>query len=195
MSGPSNRAARATYHPGGYGVSEGLVRARRPFRTSNAITGVVIMGFAVSVYLYSIRAVSQDDFSDVEAPTPQQKLQMTSIEDDRRAKEQAKLDRLGVAALDTGLASQVPEMQDVRGALAQSDNRFAKQLSAGFDSTSSSSTITSQDIAGMTVWERMIGSFGGRGSDSSLIAGAPPVDQLGRVGQSNAAQPQGRRLV
>ncbi|UZJ53404.1 hypothetical protein CBS101457_002724 [Exobasidium rhododendri] len=54
-----------SYHPGGYGVSEGLKRARRPFLVKNILTGGVIMSFAVGVYWYSISKVRQDDFSDL----------------------------------------------------------------------------------------------------------------------------------
>ncbi|KAK4053859.1 hypothetical protein OIV83_001515 [Microbotryomycetes sp. JL201] len=160
MSGPNSRAAKATYHPGGYGVSEGLMRARKPFRTANAITGLAIMGFAVSVYLYSIRAVSQDDFSDVEAPTAEQKMSMTSIEDERRTREQQKLDRLGgLSALDTGLASQTREVKEARDAVQDKlgQSTLAQRL------TTKTGTAADADVSGMTVWERMLGSFGGRG--------------------------------
>lgn len=47
-----------SYHPGGYGVSEGLKRARRPFIVRNIVTGGAIAAFAVSVYWYSISKVS-----------------------------------------------------------------------------------------------------------------------------------------
>ncbi|PWN89270.1 hypothetical protein FA10DRAFT_231820 [Acaromyces ingoldii] len=59
------RSTHASYHPGGYGVSEGLKRARRPFAVRNAVTGSAIMAFAVGVYWYSISKVKQDDFSDL----------------------------------------------------------------------------------------------------------------------------------
>ncbi|EPQ30583.1 uncharacterized protein PFL1_02107 [Pseudozyma flocculosa PF-1] len=59
------RSTHATYHPKGYGVSEGLKRARRPYLVKNIVTGSLIMGFAVGVYLYSISKVKQDDFSDL----------------------------------------------------------------------------------------------------------------------------------
>jgi cytochrome c oxidase assembly factor 3 len=41
------RSTHATYHPDGYGVSEGLKRARRPFLLRNAVTGGAILGFVV----------------------------------------------------------------------------------------------------------------------------------------------------
>ncbi|KAH0840166.1 hypothetical protein J3R83DRAFT_1149 [Lanmaoa asiatica] len=47
-------------------MSPGLLRARAPFRLQNAITGLVLAGFATAVWTYSIRAVKQDDFSDVD---------------------------------------------------------------------------------------------------------------------------------
>lgn len=47
-------------------MSPGLQRARAPFRFRNAITGLVLAGFGVSVWAYSISAVKQDDFSDVD---------------------------------------------------------------------------------------------------------------------------------
>lgn len=47
-------------------MSPGLLRARAPFRIQNAITGLVLAGFATAVWAYSIRAVKQDDFSDVD---------------------------------------------------------------------------------------------------------------------------------
>ncbi|KDN37372.1 hypothetical protein K437DRAFT_229229, partial [Tilletiaria anomala UBC 951] len=59
------RSTHETYHPNGYGVSEGLKRARRPFFARNAITGLAIVGFAGGVYYYSISKVKQDDFSDL----------------------------------------------------------------------------------------------------------------------------------
>lgn len=54
------RSTHASYHPKGYGVSEGLKRARKPYRMRNAVTGVIIMGFAASVYFYSISKVRTD---------------------------------------------------------------------------------------------------------------------------------------
>ncbi|GAA6057456.1 hypothetical protein JCM3770_000770 [Rhodotorula araucariae] len=88
-SGLSGRQARATYHPGGYGVSEGLKRARRPFRTRNFVTGTLIFGFAASVYFYSIRAVAQDDFSDLDQPlSDEQRKSLTSIEQSKRDRDE-----------------------------------------------------------------------------------------------------------
>ncbi|KAK1226679.1 hypothetical protein PQX77_010322 [Marasmius sp. AFHP31] len=47
-------------------MSPGLRRARQPFLVRNIITGLVLGSFAVGVYTYSIRAVRQDDFDDLD---------------------------------------------------------------------------------------------------------------------------------
>ena len=47
-------------------MSPGLKRAREPFKLRNTLTGVVLAGFAVGVWAYSIGAVKQDDFGDVD---------------------------------------------------------------------------------------------------------------------------------
>lgn len=47
-------------------MSPGLKRAREPFRIPNALTGFVLGAFAVGVYSYSIYAVKQDEFEDLD---------------------------------------------------------------------------------------------------------------------------------
>jgi len=47
-------------------MSPGLLRARAPFRARNAITGVTIAALVVGVWAYSIAAVKQDSFADVD---------------------------------------------------------------------------------------------------------------------------------
>ncbi|KAI0053692.1 hypothetical protein FA95DRAFT_1579337 [Auriscalpium vulgare] len=47
-------------------MSPGLLRAREPYRVKNAITGLIIFGFAVGTWAYSLRAVKQDTFDDVD---------------------------------------------------------------------------------------------------------------------------------
>ncbi|KAI0353099.1 hypothetical protein OH77DRAFT_1459108 [Trametes cingulata] len=59
------KTARQSYRPRNL-MSPGLKRAREPFRLRNAITGVLLAGFAVGVWAYSIGAVKQDVFDDVD---------------------------------------------------------------------------------------------------------------------------------
>jgi len=72
-------------------MSPGLLRARAPFRVRNAITGVTIAALVVGVWAYSIAAVKQDSFADVDeearilsASGSTQNIK--SIEDEERTK-------------------------------------------------------------------------------------------------------------
>ena len=47
-------------------MSAGLMRAREPYRVKNAVTGFAIGSFIVGVWLYSMSAVKQDNFDDVD---------------------------------------------------------------------------------------------------------------------------------
>jgi cytochrome c oxidase assembly factor 3 len=47
-------------------MSAGLMRAREPYRVKNAVTGLAIGSFIVGVWLYSMSAVKQDNFDDVD---------------------------------------------------------------------------------------------------------------------------------
>ncbi|GAA6016910.1 hypothetical protein JCM11491_006910 [Sporobolomyces phaffii] len=159
----STREAKQSYHPKGYGVSEGLKRARAPFRTRNAIVGLGLSGFMFSVYLYSIRAVAQDDFADLQAPTEEQRRNTVSIEDERRNRELLKGQQLDVAA---------PPVAASASPLVPAQARPAAN----------------------GIFARLRDTFGGRGSDSQLVWGAPPVDRIGRIERAEEA-PITRRIV
>lgn len=47
-------------------MSPGLRRAREPFRIRNALTGIALGVFAVGIWAYSISAVKQDVFDDID---------------------------------------------------------------------------------------------------------------------------------
>ncbi|KAG6812945.1 hypothetical protein H0H92_015265 [Tricholoma furcatifolium] len=60
------KTVNQSYRPKAGTMSPGLQRARAPFRMRNAITGVVLGAFAAGVWAYSISAVKQDVFDDVD---------------------------------------------------------------------------------------------------------------------------------
>ena len=66
-----------------------MARARLPFRARNAVTGAVIASFVVGVWAYSISAVKQDVFDDIDeqarAMGPGEKRAKMSIEDEIKA--------------------------------------------------------------------------------------------------------------
>ncbi|RFU34350.1 hypothetical protein B7463_g1979, partial [Scytalidium lignicola] len=59
---------RSSYYDKNYKQSPALIRARRPYLVKNALTGVGIFAFAIGVYSYTMSAVSQDEFEDVQVP-------------------------------------------------------------------------------------------------------------------------------
>ena len=73
-------------------MSPGLMRAREPFRLRNALTGLLLGGFAVSIWAYSMRAVKQDSFEDVDEEARElaaagEAEQVKSLEDEARERE------------------------------------------------------------------------------------------------------------
>ncbi|KAJ3490726.1 hypothetical protein NLI96_g1206 [Meripilus lineatus] len=62
----SRKDVNSSYRPKSNVMSPGLQRARAPFRFRNALTGGILASFAVGVWAYSLSAVAQDDFSDVD---------------------------------------------------------------------------------------------------------------------------------
>ncbi|PUU84308.1 hypothetical protein B9Z19DRAFT_1070032 [Tuber borchii] len=59
---------RSTYYEPDQRQGASLIRARKPFLIKNVITGLVMFGITASIYVYTIRAVSQDEFEDVKVP-------------------------------------------------------------------------------------------------------------------------------
>ncbi|KAF9534623.1 hypothetical protein CPB83DRAFT_830819 [Crepidotus variabilis] len=60
------REAAKSYRPKAGTMSPGLKRAREPYRLKNAVVGIALGAFAVGVWAYSISAVKQDVFDDVD---------------------------------------------------------------------------------------------------------------------------------
>ncbi|KAJ5242483.1 uncharacterized protein N7469_000810 [Penicillium citrinum] len=65
----------STYYGKDYRAGAALLRARRPFLVKNAITGFGLFAFTIGVYAYTIRAVGQEEFSDVQIPDTPSKPQ------------------------------------------------------------------------------------------------------------------------
>lgn len=67
---------RSSYYTRDYLASPALLRARRPYLLRNTLTGFGIFTFVIGVYAYTIKAVAQDEFSDVVVPdTPREQAQ------------------------------------------------------------------------------------------------------------------------
>ncbi|KAI1328386.1 hypothetical protein F5Y16DRAFT_398554 [Xylariaceae sp. FL0255] len=48
--------------------SPALIRARKPYLVKNAVVGTLVASVAIGVYIYTIKAVGQDEFDDVKVP-------------------------------------------------------------------------------------------------------------------------------
>ncbi|KAF8961068.1 hypothetical protein BDZ97DRAFT_1664914 [Flammula alnicola] len=60
------KEAQKSYRPVAGSMSPGLKRAREPYRLKNALLGITLGAFAVGIWAYSISAVKQDVFDDVD---------------------------------------------------------------------------------------------------------------------------------
>ncbi|KAI0995737.1 hypothetical protein K3495_g12444 [Podosphaera aphanis] len=60
---------RSSYYDKNYRQSAALIRARRPYIVKNALSGLALFAFTMGVYSWTIKAVSQDEFEDVEVPS------------------------------------------------------------------------------------------------------------------------------
>ncbi|KAI9831386.1 MAG: hypothetical protein M1826_003559 [Phylliscum demangeonii] len=45
-----------------------LIRARKPYLVKNIFTGLGLFAFTIAIYVYTIKAISQDNFEDVIVP-------------------------------------------------------------------------------------------------------------------------------
>ncbi|PSK55736.1 coiled-coil domain-containing protein 2 [Elsinoe australis] len=63
-----SRVPQSSYYDKYNRPTAALQRARRPYLVKNAFTGLGVLGFAVGVYVFTIKAVAQDDFEDVPIP-------------------------------------------------------------------------------------------------------------------------------
>ncbi|KAH8145124.1 uncharacterized protein LAJ45_10904 [Morchella importuna] len=61
-------APRSSYYQSDYTQGPSLIRARKPFLVKNLLTGAAILALTGSIYLYTIKAVAQDNFEDVTVP-------------------------------------------------------------------------------------------------------------------------------
>ncbi|KAF1992056.1 hypothetical protein K402DRAFT_416539 [Aulographum hederae CBS 113979] len=61
---------KSTYYNNRYRQGPALIRARQPFLIKNILTGTAIFSFAIGVYVFTLKAVSQDDFDDLPMPPP-----------------------------------------------------------------------------------------------------------------------------
>ncbi|KAF2742609.1 hypothetical protein M011DRAFT_371458, partial [Sporormia fimetaria CBS 119925] len=62
------RPFQSTYYDHKMRAQPALLRARAPYIVKNTITGAAVCTLVISIYAYTIRAISQDEFEDVVVP-------------------------------------------------------------------------------------------------------------------------------
>lgn len=177
---PINRySARASYFgPSGYKPSSGLERARRPFRTKNALTGLGIMGFAAAVYAYSINAVKQDDFSDVPTANPNAGKEGVKTIEEEMAEKGVRVGTRGVGAM-MGYGSS-PQGEGVK--IPSSSATSGLQDTARAPSPQPTPLSSPLPPSNQAVASGSVTSSSSTRPASSFIIGAPDVDHVGRLG-------------
>jgi len=155
------KTVNASYRPKNYLMSPGLKRAREPYLVRNAVTGLALAAFGVGVWAYSISAVKQDVFDDVDEEArvlarSGAAASMKSIEDEQK---QAKAQTLALAQpFVFPPAPTIPEAADARPASGDTGGR------------------------GLLV-ELLDSKYPGLldPSRKTLVWGAPPVDRVGKT--------------
>jgi cytochrome c oxidase assembly factor 3, fungi type len=155
-------------------MSPGLKRARQPFFLRNLLTGVVLAGFSVGVWAYSIGAVKQEDFTDIDEEAKAlraQQQQQQQVHDGVKETEK----RVAEAVSTFGEAELSP----------QSTSPPASPVSRVVAADVKAGAVTAagrppRGVVASLLWERYPGMFDPK--TKTLVWGAPPVDRIGRVG-------------
>ena len=166
------RETQKSYRPKAGTMSPGLKRAREPYRVKNAIVGLGLGAFAVGVWAYSISAVKQDVFDDVDeeakalasvssTPSPTSPTGATSTMSASRA------------ALTTTIAPPpgAAVVATSPGTLGTTNIIISEPLPPA----STPSTIQPRGILGK-YFPRLLDP-----QTKTWVSGAPPVDNIGKV--------------
>ncbi|KAF9266212.1 hypothetical protein L218DRAFT_956581 [Marasmius fiardii PR-910] len=179
------RKAENSWRPKSGSMSPGLRRARQPYLVKNTITGVLLGTFAVGVYAYSIRAVKQDDFDDIDEAAK------AKLEKEREERERDRIMR-GVLSLD-----EEKEVMEKAATAVINRTRAGTSAIAGLGDMDVARTmvdeIITEHVTPTTTW-RQRGILVGSRVDKrfpwlldpigkTLVWGAPPIDHLGTAWQ------------
>ncbi|KAF8897872.1 hypothetical protein BD779DRAFT_1465954 [Infundibulicybe gibba] len=161
------KTVNTSYRPKSGLMSPGLKRAREPYRVRNALTGLGLAAFAVGIWAYSISAVKQDVFDDIDEEARAMarsgvSSEVLSLEDEKKVMEAAATlvaakstapSASHAASADTQQATPVvlPAVPKQRGVLRAVAGRFPRLLDP---------------------------------QQGTLVWGAPPVDNIGTLSKS-----------
>jgi len=142
-------------------MSPGLLRAREQFRVRNALTGIALFSLAVGIWAYSLRAVKQEAFDDVDAEALARDSSRPTIEDEKAEKEE-------------------------RSRQKREDRSVARLENATPQATSTPSSLP----RGLLATHLSQDSWLLEPSHRTLVWGAPSVDHIGRVSDGRITSSQ-----
>lgn len=142
-------------------MSPGLKRAREPYRVKNAILGLTLGAFAVGVWAYSISAVKQDVFDDIDDEVVRPAVPVS------------------VAVPATGPGVPVPAALGDSVIVKEMDNVRAAQAALPLPSQSTATRARGVLQHLDKRWSTLLDPKG-----KTLVWGAPPVDNMGKMGDS-----------
>lgn len=119
------RTAARTYRPSGY-MSAGLMRARKPYWVKNTLTGLAIGSFVVGIWLYSMSAVKQDNFADVDEEARAMVRAGVRVVEDQTSERNVEANSPTRTAYSSKVAS--GEEAKAQGLLAPLDGNFPRLL-------------------------------------------------------------------
>lgn len=68
---------KSTYYDQRFRQGPALIRARKPYLLRNALTGLGLFAVVSGVYVWTLKAVGQEDFEDVKVPDEPRKPQQS----------------------------------------------------------------------------------------------------------------------
>lgn len=134
------------------GMSASLLRARRPFFLRNMATGIAVASFAVGVWAYSISAVKQDVFDDVD--------------------EQAR-------ALNASSSNPVPTSSETLSAIVTEDSTLHKNQNPTSPVLDKNISKPPKGLVFTALGNKYPWLF--EPTHKTMVWGAPPVDHIGRI--------------
>ncbi|KAJ7245703.1 hypothetical protein C8J57DRAFT_717198 [Mycena rebaudengoi] len=153
---------KASYWKNGR-MSPGLLRARRQYRTKNAVVGIALFAFVAGVFSYSMAAVKQDVFEDMDEEARERAIlearrSALTVDDEKRAM--------------TAAASSIkgPKLADRTRALA---------MTTPAESRPGDNTAPPRGVLATLLGERYPWLLDP--NQKTLVWGAPPVDKVGSL--------------
>ncbi|EJD01347.1 uncharacterized protein FOMMEDRAFT_169486 [Fomitiporia mediterranea MF3/22] len=171
------------------GLSPGLQRARAPFRTRNAITGLTIGAFVVGVWAYSISAVKQDTFEDLDEEAKE--LLAARMKDERIRNSTGSgttATGMGTVAQGSGSSLAAPSSPSSTSSSTSVTASVKGDVEKLTSPSSPSTTVPAGDKSPRGVLAAHLHRHFPQVLDPasrSLVWGAPPVDRIGRLGDKN----------